>query len=346
MGKNRHHIDTSLDTSLKKKLGNSLFPDTLRGKKYQRPENFLGLSNERLGSFEAWKTLLEKYLDTENPDYLIEAIRENNGLLQGIGRRFRSEELGIVDKPSDPIYVDGYTIVWETIHWWQKLHGFLGSSKKEKEIIVELLRNQGKTEIANRLAQEKKIESEEAKKYLTKIGSYALVYSRQKELRILSGDGFIHVIPEEEGTKPYLEYESPHNFIEYWNRVETAFKTKKKRYTTIHKSRIDELEDDDSKYRAIQYERQKGGSKVRDIKNIIKDRLGDEISGIEIYKRFNLEHVGTITASYIAWKHEKDCPVCKKEKRKNKKVGYKTTLRRYKKALKETNQPNTLHPTK
>src|SRR3990172_6947481 len=154
----KNNRQTPLDNKLGSKKDNPLFPYTLRGKKFKRPENFLGLSKERLGSFDEWKTLLEQYLETENPDYLFEAIRENNGILQGKGRNLVVEEhlreKGEVQSEPDSIYMDSHTIVWETIYWWQKLH-VLGSSNKEKEIIVELLRKQGAIDKANRLAQEK-----------------------------------------------------------------------------------------------------------------------------------------------------------------------------------------------
>ena len=106
MGKNRHHMDTSSDTSKEKILNASFFPDELRGKKLK--EDF---------QLRESKEPLELYLEAEDPKHLFKAISANNNLiLQGSGipetyLRYNNIE-----------YVDAYTIVWVSIYHWQWLH--------------------------------------------------------------------------------------------------------------------------------------------------------------------------------------------------------------------------------
>src|SRR3989304_6328585 len=114
MGKKRHHMDTSLDTS---QLNNRFFPDVLRGKRIKE-------------DYELWasKELLEEYLKTENPKHLFQAIKKNDKLiLQGSGipetyLRYNNIE-----------YVDAYTIVFVSIGHWQWLH----FTNRENEKIVK-----------------------------------------------------------------------------------------------------------------------------------------------------------------------------------------------------------------
>ncbi len=240
---------------------------------------------------------------------MIRAIRENNSLLQGKGRNLQVEEYlrekGELHNESTP-YVDGHTIVWETIHWWQELGHFLADKEQAKE----------------------------AEKYLCEVGKALTIPRKEKRIRTI-GDGFIHVTPQEEGKKPYLTYESADKFLQCWNHVEEAFKTKKKRYQTITQPLLEEMRERgiEGIAHALRAKMEKENiPRIRDIRKIIENKLGDKISVDEL-KRFNLEDIGPITASYRAWKHESKCPIC--QLKKTKKVGYKTIQRLIKEAEKE-----------
>jgi len=139
------------------------------------------------------------------------------------------------------------------------------------------------------------------------------------------GEFFVHKVPKWKGSHEELILTEPYKFIEYWNTILESFKNgMKKRYGSIKKSDIDNAP---VRIIAMAIKTLDDKPRIEDIKNIIEHTLGDEISEHEI-NSFKLSSKPEITASYIAWKNEKCCSICKQErdKRKRLRVRYKKIL--------------------
>jgi len=260
---------------------NIFFPDKLRGKKL-RYDGWLGESEEPL----------KKYLMTEKPEFLFQAMKVNlNRVLQG------QPDYSI--KQTE--FVDAHTIVWVTIYHWQWVY----------------LRNRGNEEIGK-----------EAEKLLMDVGRALIPSDVEVYEETNCGDFFVHIVPKWKGSHEELILIEPYKFIEYWATTLQSFKNgMKKRYGSIKKSDIDNMPDKDSRVIAMGIKTLEEKLRIEDIKNIIENNFGDEISEHEI-KSFKLSSKPEIAASYIAWKNEKSCSICKQErdKRKRSKVRYRKIL--------------------
>lgn len=196
MGKNRHYMDTSLDTKKKDRKRNPLFPYTVRGKKLYKDLHDTD-----------WGKLLSKYLESEDPEDLFYAVQTNNGILQGRGINLDQQDFLRTytknpDHYPDPEFIDAHTVLWESVrHWEEKIMFSIGKEETRKE----------------------------AEKYLAKIVGSASI-PRRPPYHYHDKIGLIHVVQSEKGTKPYIIYESPYKFMELWNYIESAFQAKKKRY--------------------------------------------------------------------------------------------------------------------
>ncbi len=291
-----------------------LFPSRLIGKKLLRDNQDIDFIEPKA------LDLLEKYLETRNPDYLIQAIIHNPALIKDRGAsRDIKEYLKEIREKRSNLYLDAYRVVKESIKWWQQIISFIGDEKEAKL----------------------------AKKLLSKVLSPIDIMHRKECVVGSKGDGFVHITEKEEGKHPYLTYVSPIAYVQYFENVKAKFSTKKKRYykTETQPSHLKEIADQELKGLALVHEiHKRKDPAIVNIRRLIKDELRDNISEDEL-KSFELADVSTITASYIAWKHEKRCKDCKKlilgrrhkAKMENRpyKVGYKTFLRLYKKAKKE-----------
>ncbi len=140
-------MDTSSDTSPKKKPYKFLFPRKLLGKKLKTYDTGYPHINEKN---KQWETLLEQYLTTMDPDFLIEAARKNPKLLEGRAQYLmekRESQIHPVSKYVEPywetiiifdrikirrywIKVGPETVVWESINWWIQYHNYCGASQK------------------------------------------------------------------------------------------------------------------------------------------------------------------------------------------------------------------------
>lgn len=286
-------------SAIKKKLKNPLFPYTLRGKKLKKTLSF---------SDADYEICLDKYLQTENLEDLYHAIQANNCLLQDAGIDLELEER--LTKQPSPEYIDSYTIVGESVRHLDDIILFaIGGKERIKE----------------------------AKKYLTKlVGSASIPPS--SEVCYHDDIGLIHVTQSVKRRKPRLTYESAQDFIKYWDRIYNSFEEGMKgRYPTITEPLIKEMRGRGNTVRALAIRVYQNKPKFDDAQKVIENN-GDQISQEDL-KRLVLEDTSTQTGSYIAWKHEKQCLVCKK-KENRKKVGYRTVLNLYKKAEAEINSFN------
>jgi len=304
---------TTSDTRVTEAL--PLFPPSLIGKKLLRDDSMAYRSDS------VCLEHLEQYLETRNPDFLVKAIRRNTNLIQSKGRNLEVDEYLIEkgDKSIRPTtYIGGPTIVWETIRWWQNFH-WMGTEDEYRTV----------------------------KKLLLKILPPHQIFLREEHIIQRVGDGFVHVTEKIEGKHPYLIFESVIDYIQYYENIKEVFKTRRKRNYIIETKPqfLNKISDHNLRIRALAYGSNKGDDLVRaNIRKIIQDKLGDKISENEV-RSFEISDVNTITASYIAWKHEKICHACQKtipiRKRKAKdenrqhRVSYKTFQRLYKKAKKE-----------
>ena len=316
MGKNRHHIDTSLDTSPKsmkfnfpkpfpvrrtKKKGkyNLLFPNSLRRTKLEGC-----LKNTDFGKH------LNKYLKTEDPKYLFNAIKCDYRILQGVGCDAEEEYIKACDKNPDSyvkfVEIDPHTIVWETIRFWQEIIFLPGMWGKE--------------------------EREKVKKYLKTIGS-ALIPSNPWNPGYSTEDGLTHVIPVKKGSHEMLIFQ--HYNKKYIHDFEKALKVFsdniKRRYSSTVKSLVDRTSDPHLRSLALAKEAfSPDEAKRNDFIRIIEEILDEHID-LDEMKKFELSDVVKATASYMAWKHRKICKTCEKKK-KGQKYEYETFLRLYKRA--------------
>lgn len=272
-----------------------------------------------------WEALLEKYLETENPDYLIEAFRVNPKLKDGKAQ-YLKEKRESQSKPASK-YVDPYTIVWETRIWWFQYHNFCVASQKVEKVELgqtdkvdspKVIYSKGTYQWILRDAEEEKEKVEIVKRYLSAIG--AADYSQREEwIEIKRPDGLKHILTKKKGTNNSLTYTSPEEFIEIWNPIMEAFRKSrlKKRYK-------DTPEDQ------------------RLLRKHLAEELPKHLKGEETYPdstdivTFKLKTIKSTTASFIVWRHVLSCPICKRSKRT---LSPEKIEDLYKKALKELNQP-------
>jgi len=272
------------EDSKKKKFAGLLFPDSLRGKKLRDD-----------GWLREIKEPLEKYLMTEKPEFLFQAMKPNlNQVLQG------SPEYSIKETE----FVDAHTIVWVTIRHWQWIY----------------LLNKGKEEI-----------DKEAEKLLMNVGRALIPSDVEVHEETNCGDFFVHKKPKWKGSDASLRYRYVNEFIDYWNEVEKAFLLKERYMAGATKPLLEELKlegNQDIAFANAILTTNSGLPKILDILRIIDKNLNERIT-VEDIARFDYSTKQKIIASYIAWKNEKICHICKEESQKRKKVAYKTILNLY-----------------
>ncbi|MDA2918585.1 hypothetical protein MYX76_03655 [Desulfobacterota bacterium AH_259_B03_O07] len=260
---------------------------------------------------------LEDYLKTEDPKHLFKAIKQDAYCLQGRG--LTQDDLTY---HFDSTEIDVHTVVWVTIEYWQDICFFkLGT----EEVI------------------------DEAKRLLGNIGN-ALILENKAYYEIECGNYFSHKIPTYQGDDRSINYENAKEFTDYWNKIESIFESNlKNRYKGVDQPYIEEFFKDDDSGRAILHRMfTEPGKKAADIKKAIETKLGDKISETTVQHEFKINSIPNITASYIAWKNENNCSLCKENAKKRKlkankkgkkhaKVAYKTILNLHDRAIEELN---------
>jgi len=250
------------------------------------------------------KEPLEEYLKTEDTKYLFQAIKANfNDILKGHG--VPEAYLRYSDNTE---FVDAHTIVWVSINHWQWLHIMY---KEQIKI------------------------STEVERLFVNVGRSLIPFEVKRQIEKDCGEIFMHVVPKQKGESPYITYKNASKFIEYWNGVEAAFDSLKKRYEKglpyrILKELKQEGEEDKALAASI-FAFKKGlpKPKLNDIKRIIEGKLNESIELNEI-QRFDYRDKSKIVASYIAWKQEKTCNICQAQNKHN--LPYRTFQKLYKQA--------------
>lgn len=216
------YVSITKDTNTNKTNKNYiyLFPPSLEGKKLERSSDANNRQNRKHQEY------LEQYLKSKNPDFLVKAVKENPALLREKGRnldveQYLYEKREKTTKPSN--IVDQFTIVDETIRWWQNINQW----HLEKE------------------------EPREAKKLLSKILSPIDIIPRKESKEVYAKDGLKHVTEKVKGKSPYLTYNfyspyymNPEKFVERYEHAKKVFQESKtkKRYGTFDK----QLEEEDT----------------------------------------------------------------------------------------------------
>jgi len=178
---------------------NIFFPDELRGKKLRKDY----WPNEI-------KECLEKYLTTENPDYLIKAIKADvNGILQSHG-----VPAADLRYSTDIKFVDAWTVAWRSIELWQWLYI---TEHPEGKIVLD------------------------ADDWLRKIGS-AFIPRRRGYWELDCRDFLLHKKVFGQGKKFKYAYRNPDDFVKVWEFVKGEFeKCKSKDKIKGYKKAINNL---------------------------------------------------------------------------------------------------------
>jgi len=182
----------SKDTKPNNKIHSDLFPPTLRNKKLKRDIEI------QYGDSPTFLDYLEDYLKSENPEFLLKAVKECPELFQAKGKNLDVEQY-LMEKGDKTIkpstLVDPATIVAETIRWWQQLYQFVDDKNYAKQV----------------------------KRYLSRILSPLEIIPRGHE-EIIAGDGLKHVNCNKKGKKPFLTFSSSaHAFIKRYELIKKVF---------------------------------------------------------------------------------------------------------------------------
>jgi len=281
-------------TNEKIELNKLLFPPSLVGKKL-KTEKTVVLRDIILANSQE---MLEEYLDTKNPEFLFDAIKEDNSILQGAGNNLNADDFIKENNKKKNNFVDRHTIVWESIRHWQNLHNWLGNKElvKKKNKVIEY-------DVPN-----------EAKKYLIKIGS-ALIIKRES-YRLYQTYGINHYTPTSKGVAEQInvEIDKCDILIDTWTKIESVIKPIRKKYKiTSNDERnilIDEL------YKVI----------VNNLTNKLDIQIPIRKRDI---KDFDLRTVNLTIASVLSHIHsEIHCEYCKKTRIK--KISPSTIYKLYK----------------
>jgi hypothetical protein len=276
-------MDTSLDTKQKKrnKKTKKLFlPYTLRGKKLQKST----FPSNKDADCEKY---LEQYLETGELDLLGKALKINDSLRAGAAHEvdLKAEEVKRKRVPNykseiDSIYVDRLTIVGEVIRALRAQIFF-----RFGEVI--------KTPQGETFYRYNRMVADNAKRYLKKLG-YPIPEIKAWEIKAEAG--LIHRKPyHTKGGTSSFEYLSAPIFIQYWNVITEA----------VTKSKLRKRYKDEEQDRALL---------IQHLSEGIPKYLDIEIYTDDI-KTFNLKTTKLTTASFIAWRHELLCPLCKRRKK-------------------------------
>jgi len=259
------------------------------------PEELRGKKLQDDGWLGESKEPLKKYLMTKKPEFLFQAMKVNlNKVLQGI------PEYSIKETE----FVGAHTIVWATIDHWQWVY----------------LRNRGNEEIIK-----------EVEKLLMNVGRALIPSDVGVYEEIKCGEFFVHKKPKWKGSDASLRYRYVNEFIDYWNEVEKAFLLKKRYKAGATNPLLEELKLEGNQNIAFAtaiLATNRGLPKALAILRIIDENLNEQIT-VEDIARFNYSTKQKTIASYIAWKNEKICHICKEASQKRKKVAYKTILNLY-----------------
>ena len=182
----------SKDTKPNNNIHSDLFPPTLRNKKLKRDIEI------QYGDSPTFLDYLEDYLKSENPEFLLKAVKEFPELVKAKGKNLDVEQY-LMEKGDKTIkpstLVDPATIVAETIRWWQQLYQFVDDKDYAKQV----------------------------KRYLSRILSPLEIIPRGHE-EIIAGDGLKHVNCNEKGKKPFLTFSSSaHAFIKRYELIKKVF---------------------------------------------------------------------------------------------------------------------------
>lgn len=139
-----------------------------------------------------YRESLSKYLETEDPKYLFKAIKTDNKILQGEGDYLIYDNARDSEEISE--FVNQYTIVWESIRYWQRIYR------------IEIARGTTESDLI----------AEDAKKLLWNVGK-ALIPDRLWYDNF--PDGLMHITPDQK-----LWYQDATSFIKKFHNIRDTFK--------------------------------------------------------------------------------------------------------------------------
>lgn len=285
---------------------NPLFPPILIGRKL-KPTKFIIRIHRYLRGDP--RNDLEKYLQNQDPQCLINAISKDERILQNYSSSFKDNvAMSRIFKRPDPkdlLHVDESTIVWESIYYWQSI----------------IARDEYVYEITDKDVKYRNPDEDEAKKLLKQIGP-ALIPKRKKRIELETDDGLVHGFPFYKGSNAYLDYANAEEFVIRFENVKEVFRIVNKRPKKLNTN----LEEKEKKNDAIEA--------FRMLEEIPNDYMGKFIDYIKDYKIFtsNLSIPSKKASYYICLTHGFICKMC----RQNKSIpGHDTVYKLYGKAKKE-----------
>jgi len=281
-GKNTDNIDTSF-----------LFPEILRNKKVKVDKK----ATKKFTKIPKYFDTLEEYLETENPDKLIDALRIDDYTVWSGRRNY--------DEFSRKLYlkqhIPDYFIVWRTLEHWIKYYN-------PHTDLYEEYKKYKKDDEKYRIYKKYKLTVDCTKKYLYKISPLLAIHKEKKMMSFAgcgvykihnvggtttvvqkSKDGLLHKGHYSHqnygGIKGYiLEYSdgSGKKFLNFFNEIKNALQTNlKKRYPP--------------------YTNDKLGDIVNTLKSIDIEINEDELDEVDI------SHKDMIVSSVLAILHKRNC---------------------------------------
>jgi len=197
------------------KEDNPLFPPILIGKKLKEEDNglLIGLITENSTE------LLKEYLETKNPEFLFQAIREDNSILQGASK--------YLDKNDDVMYIDEHTIAWQSIYHWQNIH---------KDWIV----NKDNPDIQNNISKEK--QALKAELHLTNIGK-SLLISGDGLHDYYTDDGLVHLANKNLNGYRKLTYQNAEFFVKKFEFIRNTFSNTQTKRKPLENKKVEKKQD-------------------------------------------------------------------------------------------------------
>lgn len=210
---------------------NPLFPPHLRNKKIDP------------NTCEYCKSNLEKYLKTEDPEYLFKALKTdfrilidegNVALLESLGIDY-NEEFGDLHKEYE--FVNHHTIVWSAIRYWRFIYSFEYESKKRWKSLL----------------------GADAERLLKRIGA-SLVPNVQGAY--ICQDGLMHQVPDMK-----LTYQLPKSFIDRYERIREFFRSQNRNKEFLRQ----ELEKEKNKNELVKFLKVMKEIKEEDIDGFVSE---------------------------------------------------------------------------